>query len=637
MRRLQIISLVLFLARASAAGPADDEYLEHVNAGKTYFLVHGNMFRATWELREAMRMSPARVEAWRTMGACFVKHGETDRGIMYLHEALRCAPENGLSHYWLGMAQINATRWGLARFHLDQSRLLLKESDFPDRATFENSIKHAEELISRAEREGASKFDLKAFGPPKVLRFEYVANLYGNPPDQTAVSAQTGQPLVKELLVAQAYDADGRLLDPSKLAFEWGCSAGLTRKDGAILAGDKPGKEVLSVTETGSKLTASQEIVILGPAVKLEISPATTTLALAQRLNLEARALDAAGHPVFIPDMKWAAVAEGGGAAAGLERADTTLTPGNFFEPHRNIFAAPEETPGPPVTVTASTESGALSATAKITVEKRKSDKLGSRARAVTWENLSLDEAMKKAAEQKKMLLVEISASWCQFCKKFEEGPLSEPRVGEALRDWLAVQVDADAHPEIVERYGVVDLPMVALLSPRGTLVGSFGNNLEPSGTDPRTTGDSFLKSLEEAKKKAPGETWEEDRRLGDVKDPGKMASLARWYYQRVRWTDAEKWAREAMKTDAKLSDEMMPYATWSAISYGRADDAVKEIDAYIAANPRSEAAPQLLFQKGLAFARNKNMEKAKAVFAEIQKKWPTSSWARKAAQAAKK
>jgi tetratricopeptide (TPR) repeat protein len=635
MRRLALLPFFVLAATLPVRAedpPPDDDYTTRVAAGKEQYLEKGSMHRATWEFREAMRLAPAKVEAYRAMGACLVKSGDRERGLFYLQEALKRGKDDGLTHFWLGIGYTNAKKWGLAYHHFKVAKGSLKASNFPDEQGWKSACDTIDKRMPEAERSGGAKFDISAVGPPAKMFLEYAANLYGDEAQLNNASVSMGQGLVKELTLMQAWDADWRVIDPAKVEVKWSCSPGLIAKDGGFFAGDKPGKETLFVSDAGGRFTASATITVLGPAVRLALVPETATIAQNQSQPFEVRAVDAAGNTVVAPSLQWS-VSEG----AGLARAATDQDPMHAFDPHRNSYEAPEGANAGSVKVNVQSADGGLRTTATVTIEKRRMDKLQSRAKAVSWENLTLDEAIKKAAASNKPLLVEITASWCPFCRKFEEGPLSDEKVGAALKDWLAVQVDADQHPELVERFSVDDLPMIALLSPRGSLAGGFGNNMEPQGIDPRTTTDAFLKALAAGKANAPKIDEEETRRLNEPKDAGKMEAMARWYWDKKRWKEAEKWAREAIAADAKRADGMEPYIVWSQMSYGLYDEAGKEVDKFLAANPASGSAAQLTYYRGMAFLRQKSEDKARAVFAEVQKKWPTSVWARKAAQAARK
>lgn len=634
-----VMALVLALPVRAEDAP-DDDYMTRVQAGRDQYLLKNNIYRATREFREAMRLAPDRHLAFRGLGACLVKRGGADargaadreRGIFLLVEALKRAKDDPLTHYWLGIAYSNHKKAGLAWHHFSIAKSTLKKSDFPDEKAWKVAVDTIDRLMPEAERAGGAKFDAAAAGPVAKVILEYAANLYGDMSQITGSSVPAGQALVKELLLVQAWDGDGRVLDPAKTPLKWTCSPGLLQKDGLFFAGDKPGKEQVFVSDEGGKVTASVTVTVLGPAVKLAIVPESATIAQNQGQPFEVKGLDAAGNTVLVPALAWKV-----SAGSGLARPETSQDAENLLDPHRNSYDAPEGAEPGTVKVSVSTPDGALTASATVTVEKRRMDKLQSRAKAVAWENLSLDEALRKAAQVNKPLLVEITASWCPFCRKFEEGPLSDEKVGAALKDWLAVQVDADQHPELVERFGVDDLPMVALLTPRGSMAGGFGNNMEPNGTDPRTTTDAFIKALADARSNVPRVDEDETRRLGEQKDAAKMESLARWYWDKKRWKDAEKWARDAMAADDKRGDAMAPFVVFSQLSYGEYDAALKDLEAFLSAHPQSAAAAQLLYYKGLALVRQKQEDKAAAVFAEVQKKWPTSVWARKAAKAGKK
>ncbi|NUN50356.1 MAG: thioredoxin family protein [Candidatus Brocadiae bacterium] len=626
---LLLLFAILPLRAEDAGG---DDYQERVNAGKSQFLEKGNLRRATHEFREAMRARPDRVEAWRAMGACLVKKGDRVRGNFYLHEALRRRPQDGLTHYWLGLSFTNDRKHGPAWYHLKQALARMEASDFQDAASFQGAVKTAEKYLAEADKGGGAAFDAGATGKPALLQLEYVANLYGPPTDLRGAAVACGDDILGELLLVQAWDAEGRVIPGAALTLEWSVTPGLALDAGKISAGPKPGRETVTVTDRGSGLAAKVDLTLLGPAVKLVLTPESAVVAQRQAQPFEVNALDAAGNTVLIPRLEW--TADGGGT---LTRAETAQTPDSLFEPHRNAWEVPEGAATGQARITVASPDGTLKASAKVIVEKRRGDALQGRARAVTWENLSLQEALKKAAQSGKMVFVEITASWCPFCKKFEEGPLSDDRVGAALKDWLAVQIDADKHPELVERYGVTDLPVAALLTPRGTLVGMFGNNMEPEGIDPRTTTDPLLKALADARLAGPKADTDEDRRLAEAKDPVKKSGLARWYFQKVRWTDAERWAREAMKEQAGLAEEMMPIAVRASMSEGRNEEAVREIEGYVKANPKSAAAAELTYRMGQALFRLKQEARGRAAFEAVQANWPASSWARKAAQALKR
>jgi tetratricopeptide (TPR) repeat protein len=617
MRRL---ALVLVLAPALAV--ADDGYTDLVDKGKDLGMKGRNVYKGTWEIREAMALDSGRLEAFRAQGAVFVLANMHDRGIFYLNEALKRGPEAGLTHYWLGMAHLSMKRYGMCKHHLEKARDLLKESDVSDPAKLPGMKQNIQRELGTCAKNGAGSFDAAAYGPAVRVIVEYAGPLYGEAPLTTQVGVEAGGKIPSNLIFVQAWDKDGRVLDASKAALEWSSSPGLSKVDGGYAAPEKPGEEWIKVTEKGSGQSAQQHIVVLGRPASIEIHPAEAVLARNQVQHLEVRGRDAAGHLVPLSDVTWSA------GAPGL-RFESSSRP-DYSEPHRNLFEhAPDAVLPLQVQVTA--KAAGFSAAAKLTVEKRESDSLQARARAVVWENATLQEAVAKAAAQKKPLFVEITAGWCPFCKRFEEGPLSDDRVGVALKDWLAVQIDADKYPELVERYGVSDLPAIALLSPRGTLIGRFGNNMEPEGIDPRTTTDGLLKALEEAKRKSSSTDGDEERKKGEATAAAGYAALARWYAQALRPADAIAPARQAMKADAALAHDVAPILVFSLMNTLELDGAMTEADEYYAKYPDGASAAQVLYYAGQAAKRAKNDGKAAKYWGEAARKWPQSKWGERA------
>jgi len=69
-------------------------------------------------------------------------------------------------------------------------------------------------------------------------------------------------------------------------------------------------------------------------------------------------------------------------------------------------------------------------------------------------------------------ILLSLAAIWCHWCHVLDETTLSDERVIALLnRDFIAVRVDADQHPDIERRYILGGWPTVAVLTARGEIV----------------------------------------------------------------------------------------------------------------------------------------------------------------------
>ncbi len=91
--------------------------------------------------------------------------------------------------------------------------------------------------------------------------------------------------------------------------------------------------------------------------------------------------------------------------------------------------------------------------------------------------------ALAQAAAEKKPMLIDFGAEWCDACKHIERDAFADPAVRTEARRLVALRIDAtDLEPDapILKKYGVVGLPAVILLDRDGKEVGRFNKPMEP-------------------------------------------------------------------------------------------------------------------------------------------------------------
>lgn len=85
---------------------------------------------------------------------------------------------------------------------------------------------------------------------------------------------------------------------------------------------------------------------------------------------------------------------------------------------------------------------------------------------AVAWVPWSRD-AFARARAEGRIVLVNVVASWCHFCHVMDERTYADPRVAALLREhFVAIRVDADARPDVAERYAAWGWPATGILTP---------------------------------------------------------------------------------------------------------------------------------------------------------------------------
>jgi YHS domain-containing protein/thiol-disulfide isomerase/thioredoxin len=85
-----------------------------------------------------------------------------------------------------------------------------------------------------------------------------------------------------------------------------------------------------------------------------------------------------------------------------------------------------------------------------------------------TWRH-DFDAAEAEAKRLNRPLLVHFHAKWCGPCQIMNREVLSDPTVLRQLDSAVvAVKVDSDEHPELVQRFGIQSLPTDVFLDPSG-------------------------------------------------------------------------------------------------------------------------------------------------------------------------
>ena len=86
----------------------------------------------------------------------------------------------------------------------------------------------------------------------------------------------------------------------------------------------------------------------------------------------------------------------------------------------------------------------------------------------VKWRSWS-SESFAEAKNKKKIILLDLSASWCHWCHVMDETTYTNPDVARKINsDFVPVRVDIDRRPDISERYNRGGFPTTAFLSDQG-------------------------------------------------------------------------------------------------------------------------------------------------------------------------
>lgn len=91
------------------------------------------------------------------------------------------------------------------------------------------------------------------------------------------------------------------------------------------------------------------------------------------------------------------------------------------------------------------------------------------------FSDLSFDKACKKAAEEKKIVMVDFYTVWCGPCKMLDRNTWSDQNVIKVLnRTAISLKIDAEANRDLAAKYSIRGYPTIVFLKPDGTVISSL-------------------------------------------------------------------------------------------------------------------------------------------------------------------
>lgn len=152
----------------------------------------------------------------------------------------------------------------------------------------------------------------------------------------------------------------------------------------------------------------------------------------------------------------------------------------------------------------------------------------------VVWSQ-SYDVGMKVAQMEKSPILLFFSASWCPWCRKLEQGVLTQPQVTSELRKLVCVKLDVDKNRDVSLAYGITSLPRIIVVNTYGEIVGDWLGYHDAkeflqlvSDIQPYLTAAAGArKAPQVAKPAAEGPSTQNDRQVQTVPDdPNRLMDL---------------------------------------------------------------------------------------------------------------
>lgn len=98
----------------------------------------------------------------------------------------------------------------------------------------------------------------------------------------------------------------------------------------------------------------------------------------------------------------------------------------------------------------------------------------------VSWQSWS-DAAFEQAGKAGKLVLLDLSAEWCVYCRKMDETTWRNPAVLAAIeQNYVAIQIVDEKDPQLAERYRQYGRPAVIIMDADGNELMSKRGYMKP-------------------------------------------------------------------------------------------------------------------------------------------------------------
>lgn len=102
-----------------------------------------------------------------------------------------------------------------------------------------------------------------------------------------------------------------------------------------------------------------------------------------------------------------------------------------------------------------------------------------SSSEGLKW-STDLNSALNTAQNTDKLVLVDVYAPWCSWCKEMDKNTLQNPQVQQKLLNYVLVKVNGDENPDFMKKYQIYGYPTILILDSSGNLVKTISGYKSP-------------------------------------------------------------------------------------------------------------------------------------------------------------
>jgi tetratricopeptide (TPR) repeat protein len=228
-------------------------------------------------------------------------------------------------------------------------------------------------------------------------------------------------------------------------------------------------------------------------------------------------------------------------------------------------------------------------------------------------------DALNRAGEARRPVMVEFWTSWCLYCAKLEKQTLGDPKVVELAEDFICARIDADVQKAAAARYTPPGYPTVVFATPSGAEIIKISGYREA---------EVFVRVMEAVREHGMALAEQLAVLDDDPKSFAARVAVGEIFMDLGLPDKAATYLKAAAKAkDVGPSEQARVQFLLSraAIADGSYRKAIKTLEKLIAADPSGLRTPAYYLELGRAYALSGKRDQAGKTYAELARLFPES------------